>query len=262
MATKKGTGGNDRLKGTDNPDTLMGLAGNDILDGRGGSDELLGGNGNDLFHPGEGGADAMIGAKGRDTVSYAKIQDVEGVTLGGPNPDAITGAYGAAGDTFSSIENFIGTRADDFFSFNGNDTSLISNGYIYGGGGNDIIYSPNKVLRGDKGNDQLFMGGSATAETVWLQLNKGADIIYNMSADLDMLRVSSKEFSIGKVMNGDEFVVKSSDHSATIADGQFIFQSDTNELYWDEDGTGSDAAVLVATLANDYTPTRFDFEIV
>jgi hypothetical protein len=63
--TITGTGGPDRLQGTDGPDVICARAGNDHVFGKGGDDVLLLGRGRDHFSGG-GGDDRVIGGSGRD----------------------------------------------------------------------------------------------------------------------------------------------------------------------------------------------------
>ena len=63
--TITGTGGPDRLQGTDGPDVICARAGNDHVFGKGGDDILLLGRGRDHFSGG-GGTDRVIGGSGRD----------------------------------------------------------------------------------------------------------------------------------------------------------------------------------------------------
>ena len=49
---------------------------------------------------------------------------------------------------------------------------------------------------------------------------------------------------------GTVSLVSGSNPTASAATGQFLFDTDDGRLLWDADGTGSGAAVLVATLSN------------
>jgi hypothetical protein len=50
-------------------------------------------------------------------------------------------------------------------------------------------------------------------------------------------------------------------NAATIAEGQFVFRASNHTLYWDPDGTGSDAAIAVARLTGVNALTRGDFDL-
>ncbi|WP_183946011.1 calcium-binding protein, partial [Sphingomonas sp. BK580] len=135
MATISGTSGNDTLTGTDQSDVISGLAGSDTLDGGAGDDTLIGG----------AGADTLLGGAGVDTASYAGSA---AVTI-----NLKTGVHtgDAAGDTFSSIEAFLGSRGDDTF-ISGSDAS---------------------AFNGDAGTDTLDYSGSASAVTLDLTAGTG-----------------------------------------------------------------------------------------
>ncbi|UVC11121.1 hypothetical protein IHQ71_11390 [Rhizobium sp. TH2] len=255
----KGTNGNDVLKGLNGNDTLLGSGGNDTLDGALGDDELLGGNGNDLLLPGKGGYDAVDGGKGIDTVSFANFSSTAGVSITCYDPKIALGARDALGDSYIGVENYIGTGANDFFGFY---NDILLSGYVYGGKGNDTIFAPGSVIRGDAGNDSLFGDASAAAvvDTFWLQLSKGEDFISNFETGVDIIRIKGREFGIGSLLNLDEFSIRPSDTNPAGEKAQFIFRQDTNVLYFDSDGTGSDAPVIIATFSTDIAFR--DFEVV
>jgi Ca2+-binding RTX toxin-like protein len=77
-ATKVGTAGRNRLRGTPRRDVIAGLGGNDVIRGLGGKDILCGGRGRDRLLGG-GGRDTLLGQAGRDTL------------LGGPGRDKLRG---------------------------------------------------------------------------------------------------------------------------------------------------------------------------
>ncbi|WP_258157449.1 calcium-binding protein [Rhizobium sp. TH2] len=282
MVTKKGTNKNDHLTGTASDDKLFGLEGNDVLKGLNGhdilfggvgndtlegmlgDDELLGEGGNDLFLPGNAssGADAMHGGTGKDTVSYANFATMTGINLTFHSGNEV-GAEDAAGDTFQGIENFIGTRSSDFINFHFYNNVLP--GFIYGGAGDDIIAGKGNLIRGDAGTDWLYADVNlAKADTIWLQLNKGSDNVINFDSAEDLLRIRGDEFGIGRLLNGNELFNRAADSNATGASAQFIFRQDNDQLYFDGDGTGADAAILIASFSGMSAGqlVQSDFEIV
>ena len=117
-----GSGSTDTLTGNGEPNTLRGGAGNDTLNGDDGDDMLYGGIGNDKLYgndendtlTGGPGADRLDGGDDvgdMDTASYADA--TTGVKL---DLDAERGLEGdAKGDTFISIEEFVGSANDDTF---------------------------------------------------------------------------------------------------------------------------------------------------
>lgn len=271
MATKKGTNKSETLKGTNSDDILLGLAGNDTLyggegndklNGGAGDDELLGGNGNDLFLPGQGGADAMDGGKGIDTVSYANFSTTVGIRI---EIYAVgqTSLDDSAGDTFFSVERFIGSDASDYFYINRPEAGLKP--YVFGGDGEDNIHIFNGVARGGAGNDTLTADGGVFVETFWLERDGGTDSIGNFRGTQDKLRISGEEFGIGAMLNSDELFSSFSSASPTGTKAQFIFRSDEDQLFFDPDGTGSEAAVLLVDFRDSSqisSLTVEDFQIV
>ena len=124
-----GKGGDDKLYGSAQKDTIKGDAGNDTVAGRQGNDTLYGGAGKDKL-VGDDGDDKISGDSGNDTIR------------GGSGNDALYG--GSGNDVLSGDEG-----KDKLFGGSGNDT-------LKGGDSNDI-------LSGGTGTDRLFgEGGSDT----------------------------------------------------------------------------------------------------
>ena len=119
VRTTTGDGTSENLTGDSLRDVMFGLGGNDTLNGNEANDILEGG----------AGADVLNGGPGSDTASYAgspaevTVNLVTGIGTGGD----------AAGDTFTSIENLIGSAFDDTFTPDANANN------ISGGGGNDTV---------------------------------------------------------------------------------------------------------------------------
>ena len=142
--------------GTDNSETLNLFDGvtnsADTIFGFGGNDDIFGLGGNDLIKGGAG-ADDINGGSGTDTAAYD--DSAVGVTVNLGNG---TGGGGTAeGDTYTSIENVVGSSHDDFLIGNdGNNvlTGLEGNDILKGAGGSDTLF-------GDSNNDTLKGGGGA-----------------------------------------------------------------------------------------------------
>ena len=131
----------DTLFGEGSDGTIFGGAGDDSLTGHDGTNELFGGDGDDeLF--GISGADAMDGGDGIDTANYHIVGN-PGVTV---NLETGIGSGGIAqGDTYTSIENIIGTGSAD---------------NLTGDSGSNVIHADNSVdtVEGGDGEDELFGG--------------------------------------------------------------------------------------------------------
>lgn len=140
--------------------TLVGGAGNDVLSGRDGNDRLEGGDGDDLLSGGVG-ADQLIGDAGTDTVTYYGA--TAGVVVNLSSAALTTGTHEAAGDTYSGIENVIGTDVNDTLTGDAADNVLRGNAgsdTISGGGGNDVIVGGDgdDLTNGDSGDDAIEGG--------------------------------------------------------------------------------------------------------
>ncbi|CAN0439729.1 unnamed protein product, partial [Laminaria digitata] len=90
--------GFENLTGSDHDDTLTGESGDNEINGGSGADTLIGG----------AGADALHGDGGIDTASYATASSGVTVSLGAGGT-----AGDAQGDTFTGVENLLGSAFDD-----------------------------------------------------------------------------------------------------------------------------------------------------
>lgn len=139
----RGLAGTDRLYGGGGGDALTGDAGNDSLYGEAGADQLNGGDGDDYLTGGAG-ADALSGGNGTDIALYDATTATVTVNLG-----TGTGTAGdAAGDTYSGIENAMGSAYGDTI------TGSAGTNALWGMAGND-------VLVGGAGADALKGGAGA-----------------------------------------------------------------------------------------------------
>ncbi|WP_343712314.1 calcium-binding protein [Inquilinus sp.] len=183
--------------GTDGPDVLLLGVGNDVADGGAGKDYLAGGLGDDSLSGGTGddlleggaGADSLKGGDGIDTAGYAT--SLAGVQASLDRPAGNTGA--AAGDSYSGIENLLGSAfadrlegdtganalrggaGDDRLGGLGGDDRLVGgdgSDIISGGSGDDRIY-------GGAGDDR--MTGGAGADVFVIQPGFGRDVVTDFS---------------------------------------------------------------------------------
>ncbi|MEI8238787.1 MAG: calcium-binding protein, partial [Actinomycetota bacterium] len=119
---------------TASADVIMGDSSSETISGGGGGDTICGGGGNDTFIGGPG-ADTIIGGAGNDTISFADDPTGAAVTV-----NLGTGAGG--GDTFTSIENVIGTPRADVLLGDGGANRLdggLGSDTLNGGGGVDTV---------------------------------------------------------------------------------------------------------------------------
>ncbi len=162
-----GGAGGDGLNGGDGGDLLQGEDGDDTLNGGDGVDSLAGGNDNDTLIGGDGddtliggaGADSLGGGVGIDTADYAASLAV--------NVNLQTGAASggdAAGDTYASIENIIGSAFND--TLTGRD--FVAN-TLNGGDGAD-------VLSGGTGGADVMNGGNGIDTLDYSLSPNGVDV--------------------------------------------------------------------------------------
>jgi serralysin len=202
-----------------------------VLDNR-----IVGGAGNDVFLVDAGGADEFIGGTGTDTMDFR--QSVIGATV-----NLATGVHGgaAAGDSFTSVETFIGssTAADSFtggtaaVSLNGDGGGDTLNGgskadFLNGGDGTDVLSGKAgaDTLLGGRGNDQ--QSGGSGADIFWFTTPTasggfGNDTISDYQDGLDKIRFAL-QVATG---TGDFTITQNNATQVTIAmaEGNIVVQS-------------------------------------
>ena len=187
----------DQLIGDTNDNTIAGRAGRDRLVGRDGNDSLFGGGDNDRLEGGLG-ADVLNGGSGQDRVQYGLAAAAVLVDL--DNAAVNTGE--AAGDSFASIENILGSKFDDTLRGDAGDNKLLGNARndsLSGRGGNDLLIGGGGVdeLFGGAGTDRLdggirndIMTGGADADTFVFAANSNTDRILDFADNVDRLELN------------------------------------------------------------------------
>jgi Ca2+-binding RTX toxin-like protein len=133
----------------------------------------------------------------------------------------------------------------------GNNTITGSNlgDSLYGDAGNDLLVggAGADTLTGGGGNDTLFGGAGADA----FRFNssaEGTDKVMDFASGVDWFEFSASSFGGGLTAGMDigahaRLVMgRAADHNF----GQFVFDSSVGRLYWDADGTGTGAKLLLA----------------
>jgi Ca2+-binding RTX toxin-like protein len=140
---------NDLFRGNFADNTFIGARGNDTLRGNGGDDRLIGGSGDDTLDGGVG-ADRLEGGDGFDRAIYSNA----GARIVIDLLDAGMGEGFAAGDSFVSVEQIIGSDFGDTIS--GDETA----NFFEGGGGRDTLVGRAGAdsLSGGAGDDDLNGG--------------------------------------------------------------------------------------------------------
>lgn len=223
-----------------------------MLGGRG-SDDLTGGSGNDTLVGGPS-DDTLRGSDGDDAYRVDSAGDViveapsGGIDLVRTGIDWTLGAeieslvlLGSAGlrGSGNALDNLIRGNAGDNLleGLAGDDT-------VRGGDGADTLIGGLGAdqLDGDRGMD-VFRYGSPAA---------GGDTIVGYVGRDDAIEVSAGGFG-GGLTEGMNLLaasryVSGAGVTANQAFGQFLFDTTTQMLSWDADGTGAAAAVLIADL--------------
>jgi len=156
--------------------------------------------------------------------------------------------YGGTGD--DTINGNSGN--DTIYGGSGNDQldGGADNDVIYGGSGNDTITGGNNpdTLVGGYGNDSIT-GNQSADQFTFLSINDGVDIINDFTVGADKIAFDHLGFaglSVGGL--GAANFASNASGLAVDADDYIVLNSTTHQLYYDADGSGSGAAVLMATL--------------
>ncbi len=243
----------ENLVGSDFGDTLTGSSGNNLILGGRGNDNLRGSAGNDRLEGGIG-RDDVNGGSGTDSAAFATAG--AGVTL---NLTAGTGTRGnATGDTYTSIENVIGSNFDDVITGSSGRNILVGGrgeDTLRGSAGDDLLRGGlgDDILNGGSGNDQFRFDTALDAAT-------NVDTIQNYSVSNDEIELDDRVFdALGSGVSSSEFRIGS---SAQDSNDFLIYNSTTGELFYDADGAGGDSQTLFAELDAGLNLTASEFDII
>ncbi len=250
-----GASTNNVLNGGAGNDFMRGFAGNDTFLGGAGNDEMYGDDGYDLFRPGYG-QDIIDGGASSDWMDFTDIGskivvDFNKNTFSGPLQK-----WGSAdGDQVYNVEGLRATNFDDNIDLNGA-AGWMSFTTVDGGKGNDTL-SGASTFFGGMGEDTVRLT-AGKAQWVVLQRDMGIDKIVNFdTADGDKLAVSRSQFGLKTDTSGNTIFnwVDTTDapHALTIGPA-FIYETTTQILWFDADGTASKSAPIA--LAGFYSPAN------
>lgn len=232
----------ENLEGTQYGDDLDGDGDANALFGGGGDDDLYGAAGDDVLQGGTG-ADDLLGDSGLDTADYSDmdvsvtVNLVDGYVYGG-----------AAGDTFSSIENLTGGSGSDVLTGN-NQVNVLDGGdgdddldgdvagdTLYGGAGNDVLDGGDGLdtLWGGTGDDSFLLdSASVSADTLADFEGAGAvggDVILIDNSVFDDVG-SEGTLGAGLFASGAGMI------TAPNTTVRFFYDTTTGNLYYDKDGS-------------------------
>jgi Ca2+-binding RTX toxin-like protein len=272
-----GGGANDALAGGGGPDTLRGGGGADTLDGGAGLDLLDGGAGADVYVATVGDTLAEAVDGGTDTVqsvaSWTLGRNLEHLQLTGGQ--AIDGNGNgldnrlSGNDAANALNGLAGN--DTLNGSRGNDALAGADGadVLAGGAGSDLCKGGvgDDTLGGGKGNDTLTGGAGAdalrfdTAPTG----NGNVDLVTDFASGTDRIALAVSIFVVpgGTAGLDPAFFVSGADvKTAGDADDRILYNTSTGALYYDADGSGTEAtAVRFATLRGKPALDAGDFEL-
>jgi Ca2+-binding RTX toxin-like protein len=235
-----GEANNDLLTGFEN---ILGSSFGDILTGDKNANIISGGGGNDLIEGGLG-ADTLDGGAGSDIVSYANSASNVTITLGKDGAQTTVTGPGNSdgfGDKIKNFENVIGSDFNDKLTGNTLDNDLTG------------LMGPDN-LTGGLGSDSFVYNAAA----------EGSDTITDFVSGTDDIAIDAAGFG-GNLAAGPlaaNYFVSGAGVTATESGhGQFLFNTTTNQLFWDDDGDGANAQVLIATFTNAPALTANDFDL-
>ncbi len=250
--------GNGNINGTGNANgnLLQGNSGNNVLDGKAGGDLMAGGAGNDTYtvdslfdlvsESADQGTDKVNAA-----VSYTLGDNVENLTLTGTT--AINGTGNALANIIegNTAANTLtgGDGADTLRGLAGNDSLSGGNGddYLVGGAGND-------TLTGGAGGDtfRFDLAPSAANLDHITDFATGSDEIFLALSVFTQLG-GAGALNPADFATGTSFVNTDTHH--------VLYNTSTGGLYYNADGAGAAAPVLVALLDGAPTVASTDFTL-
>ncbi|MBX9608029.1 MAG: hypothetical protein K2Y51_17545 [Gammaproteobacteria bacterium] len=245
------------IRGTGNAlaNTLVGNAGDNTLSGGDGRDQLFGGLGDDIALPGDDRlGDIIDGGGGNDTVSYANASSLAIVSL-----EVNANNLGVAlGDVYTLVQNVIGTNFDDAVTGDDNDNRLVGGlgaDILRGGGGNDVLLGGDgaDILIGGGGINAVDVGNDSQADRVQLDA-AGLTNLTNFQTGEDFLLIDRSDFGFAfnsPLVEGVNLISQlgaPANNYGVSAQGPLLYlELSSPNLYYDADGNGGDAAVLIAT---------------
>lgn len=229
----------ENVQGTDHGDMITGDDGANYILGNGGNDTIDGGAGRDIIRGGAG-ADVLEGGADVDTLQYAGSAAGIFVHLNSDGAGLQLAVGGdATGDLISGFENVYATNHDD---------NLVGDGgrnILYGYAGNDILNGGDgkDVLRGGTGTDDFIFDTALGSNNV--------DRIIDFEAGMDRLMLDSGIFVglTGGLLDSAAFHINGTGLAESIGH-QIIFDTTTNTVYFDADGTGAVEGQAFATLSS------------
>lgn len=252
-----GSDGADILDGGNHDDMLFGGANNDTLLGGWGNDRMFGGDNNDTFRD-LNGNDRMDGGSGTDTVDYSAFygQVVANLSSGTATQQEAIFRVGSGmefhsigTDTLVSIENIKGGQFHDRITGSSADNRIEGgegNDTLNGAGGHDVIVGGlgRDIMTGGSGSDTFLFNTQPTG-------NVNLDQITDFRPVDDVIRLDDAIFAGLErgALDADAFkIVDTPTPTGLDADDRIIVSAWNGIVYYDADGSGSQAATAVVDL--------------
>ncbi len=246
-----GGSGINTLDGGRGDDTIYGGKDTDYILGELGDDEQYGGDGNDIIYS-AGGADLMDGGAGTGDAAFY-VNELLGVTIN--LTDQLLTAGAALGDTLFNFERVYGSVRGANTLTGDTNANILVGGLVadtLNGGGNA------DVLRGWGGVDTMS-GGTGNDIFQYTGNTEGGDFISDFATG-DKFQFVRTAFGnlAGANVAATNFLSVASGNTALDAAQKFIFDQATKQLWYDADGSGVGAGVMIADLTNSYNIVNTD----
>lgn len=226
-------------------------SGHEVYGGDGRDTVMIHGHGNEIF--GEAGDDFITSTNrsgiGANMVSGGAGNDVINFAADGAGSNSLFGDSGD--DTITG-----GARGDALNGGDGNDTLAGGTGIdnLQGGGGND-------KLSGGWGGDTLS-GGWGADQFIYRSIAEGGDqIAYFASNDVMVFKGSAFSGLKPGILDPSMFRSAAA-HVARDSNDHFLFDTRTDTLWFDADGSKAGVAKLIADFANDVALKPWDILII
>jgi hypothetical protein len=241
--------GIEGIIGSKGHDVLIGNGGNNVLDGEGGNDTLKGGTGSDTLKGGLGNDTFYVDSSGDRVIELAN--------------------GGAADLVYTSVSHTLSPYLEKLIAIGTGSISLTGNGLantitgnasanrITGGLGND-------TLNGGYGTDTLTGGTGRDTFVFTDRLSKTGNLdritdYYRVSDSLQLDNKYMPKLGAAGRLSSSKFVLGS---KAKDANDHLIYDKAKGYLYYDADGSGKAAQVLIALFTNKASLTYSEFTII